>query len=570
MRKQDDIRIVLGSKRFAGSANVDEQLQVPLFGKRRNLVQGDRSRIVSLNDIFDEERTESSIFRLNGKIVNLFNNSISGSTSYVPFRNSLYYINPEVSVNTNVWKGYPQYDEFSMIRSSGITNHFQFQTVSASTYNWTYYASYAFSSSTAQTMSYTNEKYNVTNQSYNVSDGIPFVMNTGQTNGKDLIFFNCPTNHNLSVGQWVELSIDINGKNLFQVYSLGNGSYRSEKNVFTVYNLSYSQNDVYDGRYGNFKRITDITNSAETKSRYYIRLHKILTNVEDTFVTKLGFENNPFPVKRKLEYSALTPNSFQRISVKTGTQSYGFSVNRDIDISPLIDNNGKPVTELFFTMLFKGYAGWFNKPNAGQTSALEIGWEFNFLKNNISNWWDKSSSFNKDNIPYGSYTLQGKTFYFNQDLKIGNTIKGDFCEYNNIEQREYVLSPLYHKYSINPNNFIDDATSGTTNLPSGYSYKPHYSIPIRVFSDFIETLPVNSIVNAPFYSYFSKKTGNFIWRDIYSYGYIDGDGIGLNIPFLNDSHYPFKEVRMIQFPTRRNVSDLETDLINDPITDDCE
>ena len=138
MRKQDDIRIVLGSKRFAGSANVDEQLQVPLFGKRRNLVQGDRSRIVSLNDIFDEERTESSIFRLNGKIVNLFNNSISGSTSYVPFRNSLYYINPEVSVNTNVWKGYPQYDEFSMIRSSGITNHFQFQTVSASTYNWTY------------------------------------------------------------------------------------------------------------------------------------------------------------------------------------------------------------------------------------------------------------------------------------------------------------------------------------------------------------------------------------------------------------------------------------------------
>ncbi len=132
------------------------------------------------------------------------------------------------------------------------------------------------------------------------------------------------------------------------------------------------------------------------------------------------------------------------------------------------------------------------------------------------------------------------------------------------------MSPLYHKYSINPNNFIDAATSGATELPSGYAYKPHYNIPIRVFSDFIETAPVNSVVEVPFYSYFSKKTGNFIWRDIYSYGYIDGDGIGLNIPFLNDSHYPFKEVRMIQFPVIRNVSDLETDLINDPITDDCE
>ena len=159
MRKQDEIRIVLGSKRFAGSANVDEQIQVPLFGKRRNLVQGDRSRIISLNDVFDQERTESSTFRLNGKIVNLFNNTISGSTTYIPFRNSLYYINPEISVNTNVWKGYPQYDEFSMIRSSGLTGHFLFQPVSASTYNWTYYATYAFSSTTAQTMSYTNEKY---------------------------------------------------------------------------------------------------------------------------------------------------------------------------------------------------------------------------------------------------------------------------------------------------------------------------------------------------------------------------------------------------------------------------
>ncbi len=43
MRKQDEIRIVLGSKRFAGSANVDEQVSVNLIGDRRNLVQGDRS-----------------------------------------------------------------------------------------------------------------------------------------------------------------------------------------------------------------------------------------------------------------------------------------------------------------------------------------------------------------------------------------------------------------------------------------------------------------------------------------------------------------------------------------------
>ena len=53
MRKQDDIRIVLGSKRYAASTTVDEQIQLPLFGQQRSLVQGDRSSIVSLNNIFD-------------------------------------------------------------------------------------------------------------------------------------------------------------------------------------------------------------------------------------------------------------------------------------------------------------------------------------------------------------------------------------------------------------------------------------------------------------------------------------------------------------------------------------
>ena len=71
MRKQDEIRIVLGSKRYAASTTVDEQIQLPLFGQQRNLVQGDRTSIVSLNNIFDNERQASNTFRLNGKIVEL-------------------------------------------------------------------------------------------------------------------------------------------------------------------------------------------------------------------------------------------------------------------------------------------------------------------------------------------------------------------------------------------------------------------------------------------------------------------------------------------------------------------
>ena len=80
---------------------------------------------------------------------------------------------------------------------------------------------------------------------------------------------------------------------------------------------------------------------------------------------------------------AFSTNQQQRISVKDGTQSYGFTVNKDIDTFSLIDNNGKPVTELFITMVNRGYMGWFNKPPQSLQRALDIGWEFNFLQNTL-------------------------------------------------------------------------------------------------------------------------------------------------------------------------------------------
>jgi hypothetical protein len=87
-------------------------------------------------------------------------------------------------------------------------------------------------------------------------------------------------------------------------------------------------------------------------------------------------QNEALAIKRKLEYSGLTPNNTQRVSVKDGRQTYGYTINKDIDISGLVDNNGKPVSELFISIINKGYGGWFNKPD-NQTSAIDIGWDFN-------------------------------------------------------------------------------------------------------------------------------------------------------------------------------------------------
>jgi hypothetical protein len=304
-------------------------------------------------------------------------------------------------------------------------------------------------------------------------------------------------------------------------------------------------------------------------SKYYIRLNKVILTPKDGNIVKGGFENNPFPIKKKLEYSALTPNQTQRVSVKEGSQTYSFTFDKDININGLIDNNGKPISELFFTIIERGYMGWFNKPYVninGNQIALDIGWKFNILKNTIDNWWDCTSTINKDNIPVESYTVNNQQFYYNGLLNEGDILKGDFCEYNDIEQKEYVLSPMLHKYSFNQGLFYDNSVP---NLPSGYAYQPHNPIKIREYSDYIETGSKDLVDNIPGYAWFSEFEETWFWRDLYQYGFIDSEGVGLNIPFINGAHYPFLNLLFLQYPLKRNVG-VNTTLIKSLTNDNCE
>jgi hypothetical protein len=575
MNNESEIRIVLGNKRFASNNNKPVWVQPPLFSDTREYVEGDRTILVDQQVVFDNERQSSDKFRLAGKIVNVVNNQVSGKTTYTPFKNDLYYTNPIQNATSTLsnpntpWEGYPQFSEFVISRDQGITGHIPFVNKSASSYNWSFYVTYAFSSTTAQTMSYTNEKYNVTNNGFVCGNGIPYVIDSGVFNGKNLIYFYCGTKHNLKEGDYVELSTPIDGQNVFTVFGLGDGSYLSEENVFTIYDLKYSPTDIQTGTYGTLKRITNLANSAETKSIYYVRLHKVLKTSNECNISKAGFENNPFTIKRKLEYNVLTPNQTQRVSIKDNTQTFSFTFDKDTSIGGLIDNNGKPITELFITTIQRGYMGWFNKPYPNQNNqptGIDIGWGFNFLKNSVDNWWDKNSVNNKDNIPSGSYLINGQTFYYNDFLNVGDIIKGDFCEYNYYEQKEYVLTNMFHKYSLNDTVFYDNSPQ---NLPSGYLYTPHYPIQIRAFSDYVESGDKDYVDKIPGYAWFSQYDDTWYWRDLYTYGYIDNNNIGVDYPFINGSHYPFSEILFLQYPILRDINQQLIE-INEPTVDNCE
>ena len=578
-KNNETIRIVRGSDRYAGAPDTDLFIQVPIENTKKSIIEGDRTVLLNLEERFDHERQISTKFRIAGKIVNLFDNIVSGKTNnYQPFENELYLIDPTKSVVDALgdvsladWRGYPPYDEFNFFRTSGVPGHIIYRSKSASTYNWSTYLTYPYSNDYNQYMTYTNEE-NGAKITYQVSEGVPYVIKNRVVNGKNMLTFYCGYKHNIVEGDYIYLQTPINGSNLLEVYSLGDQAFGNDDKVLNVYNYGFTGSTINDDYMGNLKKVINPNNSGETMSKYYVRKHKTLTDVSNVDLTRMAFEQNNFPVKKKLEYSALTPNQVTRISVKDGRGSFGVSFDKDIDIISLMDNLDRPITELFVTIVNKGYVGYFNSPPiSNPTKGLEVGWSFNFLRDSIDDWWSKINVNNKDNITNDYYDKQGDNglnirFYYNKDLPIGTELKGDVCEWNEFNQKETVVSPISHKFSFNPSIF---STNADINLPDGYTYNPHHSVKLRTYSDYIEVGDKDDVSGVPDYSFFSKYEGQWRWRDIYSYGFVDTGGNGVNYPFLNGEHYPFADILFLQTPLMKN-NNVYNNIIFQPIIDNCE
>jgi hypothetical protein len=559
--------IVPSGLQFKSAPLVDQEISFSLEEQSQQITEYDRSQSISLAQIYDDERQSGTIFRPTFKVNYLYSNTYVGTTNYIPFRDNLYYVDANESNVNNVWKGFPQYYEFDFYRPNIRDQHIRYQAKSAYTYNWTYYISYAYQNNYDKQLSY---ELNGTSLSWLSSEGIPFYINNSVQNGNNVIAFQCISPHGLSVGEYVELSFNYNRINLFQVYSLGNGLLDSDEYVFNIYNVGYTGITFANGVTGTFKRVINSDNILETKSKYYIREHKILTNLEDCIITKNGFEKNVFNEDRKFEFSSITPNRVSRISQKNSSNSYNITVARDIDLNNVLDNQKRPVSELFLTIINKGYTGYFNEPTNGV--GLKQGWRFN-LTNTSNFWWDSTNLNSNTNVLTSSYTLTSgvtKTFYYNQNLMSGDTIYGDFCEWNDYEQLERVVSPYYHKIRYNQSVF--QITQNVTTNPPGFYYEPHTPMTIRVFSDYVETGDLQFIDGIPNYAYFSNSDQQFRWRDLYGYGFIDNLNRGVDYPFLNFTQYPFKttQFRLIPEGINYNSGLLGVQYPVKPLIDGCE
>jgi hypothetical protein len=406
---------------------------------------------------------------------------------------------------------------------------------------------------------------------WTASTGIPFTIKNSTSNGNTIISFECIAPHGLTKGEYVELSFKYDNKNLFQVYSLGNGLVDSEEYIFNIYNNGYTGTTFANNRTGTFKRVINPDNFSATTSQYYIRQHKVLTNVEDLVMTKSGFEKNVFLEERKFEFSSITPNNTSRVSQKTSSNCFNVTTNKDLDLGILLDNQKRPLSELFLTIINKGFTGYFNEPNNG--IGLKQGWQFN-ISSTSNSWWSTNNVKSNTNIPVSGYSItQGSrtfNFFYNSDLTIGDIIDGDFCEWNNYEQIERVISPYYQKLKYNQKVF----TTTSENDPNspGFYYQPHNKMQIRVFSDYIETGDVASVAGVPTYAYFSESDQEFRWRDLYGYGFIDNLERGVDYPFFNSAQYPFKDIvfRLIPEGSNFNSNLLGINFPRKPLIDECE
>ena len=526
--------IIPSNLRFKSAPSVDQQVPVSVDSKSNEITEYDRIASVNLAVQFDKERQESTTFRPTFKVSPIYNNAFTGTTEYIPFLNHLYYADAERSVVSGLWKGFPQYYEYEFYRPNITDQHLSYVSKSAYTYNWSYYLTYPFENNYTQPMYWTN---GVNEINWVAQDGIPFVVKNLKFDGTKYISFECISEHNLLPGEYVQLNFSYGTQTVFQVNSLGNGTFGSDLYVFNLYNIGYTGNTFTNNKVGTFKKIIDVTNSAETMSSYYVKTHKVLTDVNDLVVTKAGFEEVPFSNNKKFEFSSLTPNNISRISQKNASTTYTFTTNYDLDINNILDNQKRPLNEIFLTIINKGYSGYFNKPFQGV--GTKQGWQFNILSLNNKYWEDNNIKSNS-NIPVSSYTqTSGSTeqFYYNLDYKSGDTISGDFCEWNNFTQKERIISPYYQKIRYNQDIFKSSNTP--TNNPSGYYYQPHIGMVIRVFSSYIETGQLVNVDNVPSWAYYSNNYKQFMWRDLYSYGFVDENLNGVDYPFLNFSHYPY-------------------------------
>ena len=251
-----------------------------------------------------------------------------------------------------------------------------------------------------------------------------------------------------------------------------------------------------------------------TPSEYYFRKFKVLTNLKDYEVYNAGYSKNVF--------SDGISNDVDQ-----------FHFNKDIDVSGLVDNLGRPLTELYLTITKRA-------SNGGNTNNAFKGW------GSVVSTLEENRSI----VPYNNSNITIETVSWWVDTpsnvsgsvensNLGDIMYGDLVEYNRAFLKETVLSKTIHRFA--PARLLLNAQGNATGdydggVGEGYYYFPNNKIQIRKFSDVIETSVNKSDQTFPDYSQINPE-GTVSWRDLLGIGFFEAGTNGVDHPFVNGCNY---------------------------------
>ena len=387
-----------------------------------------------------------------------------------------------------------------------------------------------------------------------LSNGIPVIEKIPmEINGRTLTGLRTPLNHGLSPKDSVIFSsITTNNisKKIFSIYRLGTLDKKDKERVFVI---DENPDNIILSPTTSFKKIT-----KGYVSDYYVRVFSAIT---ESYV----------------DYD-MYPAAFGTNMYEDKTVAYNFKV--DVDVENLRDNLGRPLSELFLTIVK-------NNSDASLNDIRTQYWINKQISKNLSpEFWTpikggfKIGSRNYGNVNYNINSVNDKTtcpqqIYFDNIDESDNTFIGDIVEYNEYSLLENILENSYHwintTYRQNYDQFADPIPFGkelNSNEPQlivpqnkfeGFLYKPHNRIVIREYSSYVEMGIEDEMINIPDYAvdvYTTSPTltGGTIdtdknikntkrWRDLLDIGFQDVGGKNVDYPFESGAHYLYLNTR---------------------------
>jgi hypothetical protein len=558
-------KILLNKTRTYNSVNVNSQIQIDIENTSKTIPLNDIDTNVSQFEQFEKERKESTIYRFYGQVTPIISNPLFNDNVKISENETIG--QPPVSkkifssdiFETDGWIGFyndeldetalefndnksalcefipfdPGYDRLRILDSDGIPNYL-------------FKITYPFRSKDISL---------IRNSSKTLKDGIPVIEKfVIDLNGRKYVGFKTAINHGLSTNDEISLLDFFDNTGPSQTLSLSQKTYRvfklgNQTNdlKFRTFIIDVDPNDIDITGDSTIKRIVQ-----NKPSSYYVREFSGLTT------SSIGDKGGAYYKDYDI-YPAAFGTSYYNDKVAS------FNFKKDVDVRGLTDNLGRPLSELYFTIIK-------NDSDTDPTSINSRYWNLAIsgLSPTITTnpggstrFWTRITAGyeteNNENINYnirafGDPSYVGNDWYKNID-ESDEVFDGDIVEYNENELIEKRLELVHHRVNTLYREHLNTINSSYEDKKEGYLYKPFKKIQIREFANYINPIvDIQSLIDQ--YSITSqteienlKKSFGvpdyatviapnvYKWRGLLEIGEVDTTGGGVDYPFESGAHY---------------------------------